>query len=207
MELNETWQDAKSQCLLPSMCFSGRWEKQDGRTGLWLAETFSDFPLKPLNKIQQNLTGSKILTSSTNLVFFRAGGKNKMTVVAWDIFDFSSETFEFNETWHEAESQRPLPISCFSGRWRKQEGRPDLWLAKTFSASPLKPLNGIQRDLTGSNFSTSSTMFMFSRPIRKNGYPGEYERNKRKCRKGCHQWHDIKEQLHIFGCICIIIFR
>ena len=35
----------------------------------WLRHILT-FPLKPLNGIQPNLTGSKILTSSTKLVFF-----------------------------------------------------------------------------------------------------------------------------------------
>ena len=39
-EFNETWQEARSQRPLPSLCFSGRSEKQDGHPGLWLAETF-----------------------------------------------------------------------------------------------------------------------------------------------------------------------
>ena len=39
-EFNETWQEARSQCPLPNLCFTGRSEKQDGRPGLWLAETF-----------------------------------------------------------------------------------------------------------------------------------------------------------------------
>ena len=38
-EFNETWQEARSQCPLPSLCFSGRSEIQDGCPGLWLAET------------------------------------------------------------------------------------------------------------------------------------------------------------------------
>ena len=41
----------------------------------------------------------------------------------------------------------------------------------TFSTSPLKPLNGIQRNLTGSKISTSSTMFVFFGPIRKTRWP------------------------------------
>ena len=53
-EFNETWQEARSQLPLQSLCFSGWSEKQDGRPGLWLAETFSTSPLKPLNRIQQN---------------------------------------------------------------------------------------------------------------------------------------------------------
>ena len=345
-EFNETWQEARSQRPLPSLCFSGGSEKQDGRPGLWLAETFSTSPLKPLNRIQRNLTGCKISTPSTKFVFFgpigktrwppwpligwdisdfssetaeqnstkldrkqdlnalyqvcvfRADRKNKMAALAsdwlrhfrlllwncwtefnetwpgskistpstkfvffgpigktrwppwpligWDISDFSSETTErnslkldrkqdlnvlyqvcvfradrknkmaapasdwprhfrllwtaepnstefdreqdlkvlfqvcvfradwknkmaapasdwlrhfwllcrnrwteFNESWQEARSQRPLPSLCFSGRSEKQDGRPGLWLAEIFSTSSLKPLNGIQRNLTG----------------------------------------------------------
>ena len=223
-EFNETWQEARSQRPLPSLCFSGRSEKQDGRPGLWLAETFSTSPLKLLNWIQRNLTGSKISTSSTKFVFLGPIGKTRWPpwpLIGWDIFDFSSETAEwnstkldrkqdlnvlyqvcvfradrknkmatlasdwlrhfrlllwnywteFNETWQEARSQRPLPSLCFWGRSEKQDGRPGLWLAETFSTSPLKPLNGIQRNLTGSKISTSSTKFVFFGPIRKTRWP------------------------------------
>ena len=223
-EFNETWQEARSQCPLPSLCFSGRSEKQDGRPGLWLAETFSTSPLKPLNWIQGNLTGSKISTPSTNFVFFGPIGKTRWPpwpLIGWDIFDFSSETAErnstkldrvqdlnalyqvcvfradqknkmaalasdwlrhfrlllcyhwteFNETWQGARSQRPLPILCFSGRSEKQDGSPGLWLAETFSTSPLKPLNGIQGNLTGCKISTPSTKFVFFGPIRKTRWP------------------------------------
>ena len=223
-EFNETWQEARSQRPLPSLCFSGRSEKQNGRPGLWLAETFSTSPLKALNRIQRNLTGSKISTSSTKFVFFGPIGKTKWPswpLIGWYIFDFSSETAkrnstkldrkqdlnvlyqvcvfqadrknkmaalasdwlrhfrlllwkrstEFNETWQEARSQRPLPSLCFSGRSEKQNGRPGLWLADTFSTSPLKPLNGIQRNLTGSKISTSSTKFVLFVPIRKTKWP------------------------------------
>ena len=67
---------------------------------------------------------------------------------------------EFDETWQEAIFQRPLPSLCFSGWSEKQDGGPGLWLAETFSTSPLKPLNGLQRNLTGRNISTSSTKFV-----------------------------------------------
>ena len=219
-EFDETLQEGRSQHPLPSLCFSGRSEKQDGRHGLWLAETFSTSPLKLLNGIQRNLTGSKISTSSTKFVFFGPIGKTRWppwSLIGWDIFDFSSETAEqnstkldrkqdlnvlyqvcvfrgdqknkmaalasdwlrhfrlllwnrwteFNETLQEARSQRPLPSLCFSGRSEKQDGRPGLWLAETFSTSPLKLLNGIQRNLTGSKISTSSTKFVFFGPIGK----------------------------------------
>ena len=100
-EFNETWQEARSQCSLPSLCFSGRSKKQDGRPGLWLAETFWTSPLKLLNGIQRNLTGSKISMSSTKFVFFGPIGKTRWPpwlMIGWDIFDFSSETAERNST-------------------------------------------------------------------------------------------------------------
>ena len=209
-EFNETWQKARSQRPLPSLCFSGWSEKQDGRPGLWLAETFSTSSLKPLNRIQRNLTESKISTPFTKFVFFGPIEKKRWPpwpLIGWDVFDFSSETAErnstkldrkqdlnalyqvcvfsgrsekqdgrpglwlaetfwlllwnrlteFNKTWQEARSQRPLPSLCFSGRSEKQDGRPGLWLAETFSTSPLKRLNGIQRNLTGSKILTPST--------------------------------------------------
>ena len=99
MEFNETWQEARSQHPLPSLFFSGRSEKQDGRPSLWLAETFSTSPLKLLNGIQRNLTGSKISTSSTKFVFFGPIRKTRWPpwpLIGWDIFHFSSETAERN---------------------------------------------------------------------------------------------------------------
>ena len=96
-EFKETWQDARSQRLLPSLCFSGRSEKQNGRPGLWLAETFSTSPLKPLNGIHRNLIGSKISTPSTKFMFFGPIGKTRWPpwpLIGWDIFDFSSQTTE-----------------------------------------------------------------------------------------------------------------
>ena len=151
-------------------------KKQDGRPGLWLAEAFSTPSLKPLNGIKQNLTGSKISMSSTKFVFFGQIEKIRWPpwpLIGWDNFDFSSEThwMEFNETWQEARSQHPLPILCFSGRSEKQDGCFGLWLAETFSTSPLKPLNSIERNLTGSKISTSSTKFVFFRAISKQKWP------------------------------------
>ena len=100
-EFHETWQEARSQRPLPSLCFSGWSENQDGRPGVWLAETFSTPPLKPLNGIQRNLIGSKISTSSTKFVFFGPIWKTKWPpwpLIGWDISDFSSETAERNST-------------------------------------------------------------------------------------------------------------
>ena len=48
----------------------------------------------------------------------------------------------------------------------KQDDRLDLRLAETFSTSPLKLLNGIQRNQTGSQISTSSTKFVLAWPAK-----------------------------------------
>ena len=126
-EFNAIWQEARSQCLLPSLCFSGRSKNK-------MAALASDW-----------------------LRHFR--------LLLWNRW------MEFKETWQEARSQRPLPSLCFLGRSEKQDGPPGLWLAETFSTSPLKQLNGIQRNLTGSKISTSSTKFMFFRLISKQKFP------------------------------------
>ena len=107
---------------------------------------------------------------------FRADQKNKMAALASDwLRHFRlllwNRLTEFNETWQEARSQRPLPSLCFSGRSEKQDGRPGLWLAETFSTSPLKPLNGIQGNLTGSKISMPSTKFVFFEPMGKTRWP------------------------------------
>ena len=223
-EFNETWQEARSQRPLPSLWFSGWSEKQDGRPGLWLVKTILTSPLKPLNRIQQNLIGGKISKPSTKFVFFRPIGKTRWPPLASDwlrhfrllcrnrwtqfkeswqearsqpplpslCFSDRSEKqdgrlasdwmryfglllwncwMEFNKTWQESRSKRPQPSLCFSGRSEKQDGRPGLWLAETFSTSSLKPLNRIQRNLTGSKISTPSTKFVFFGPIWKTRWP------------------------------------
>ena len=175
-EFNETWQEARSQRSLPSLCFSGRSEKQDGRPGLCLAETFSTSPLKPLNGIQRNLTGSKISTSSTKFVFFGPIGKTRWPpwpLIGWDIFDFSSETAERNSKKLDRKQDLNVlyQVCVFRADRKKQDGRPGLWLAETFSTSHLKPLNGIQRNSTGSKIWTASTKFVFYGPIGKTRWP------------------------------------
>ena len=100
---------------------------------------------------------------------FQADRKNKMTALVSDwLRRFQLLWTEFNETWQEARSQRPLPSVCFSGRSEKYNDRPALWLAETFSTSSLKPLNGIQLNLTRSKISTSSTKFVFFQANREN---------------------------------------
>ena len=127
-EFNETWQEARYQNPLPSLCFLGRSGKQDGRPGLWLAETFSTSPLKPLNGIQQNLIGGKISKPSTKFVFFGPIEKTRWPPPASDWLRHfrllcRNCWTEFKESLQEARSQRPLPSLCFLGRAEKQDGR------------------------------------------------------------------------------------
>ena len=125
---------------------------------------------------------------------FRVDRKNKMAAPAFDwLRPFRlllwNRPMEFNETWQEARSQRPLPSLCCSGGSEKQVGCPKLWLAGTYSNSPLKLLNGILRNLTGSKISMSSTKFVL--------YLGQSE--KQECRPGesvkkvalCTQVHNM----------------
>ena len=288
-EFNETWQEARSKRPLPSLCYLGRLQKQDGRPGLWLAETFSTSSLKSLNGMQRKLTGSKLLTSSTKFVLFgpiwkqdgrpglwlaekfwtslmkpltelkkkldrkqdlkvlyqicvfRADLKNKMAspasdwlrhfrLLLWNRWTEFNETWqearsqrllpsfcfwadrknkmaapasdwlrhlrllrwnlwtEFDETWQEARSQRPFTKSVFFGPIGKNDGRHGPWFAVTFLTSPLKLLNRIQRNLTGSKISTSSTKLGFSVWwVNKNYRPG---RSVKKVAH-CTQVHDM----------------
>ena len=136
---------------------------------------------------------------------FRADRKNKMAALASDwLRHFRlllwNRWTKFKETWQEARSQRPLPSLCFSGQSEKQDGRPGLWLAETFSTSPLKTLNGIQRNLTGSKISTSSTILL---PVKFpwipfSGFRGEVENvsaNQRPGRPSCFSDRPEKHKL------------
>ena len=65
----------------------------------------------------------------------RADRKNKMAALASDwlihfLLLLWNRWMEFNETWEEARSQRPLPSLRFFGPIGKQDGRPGLWLAE-----------------------------------------------------------------------------
>ena len=151
-------------------------EKKDGRPGLWLAEAFSTSPLKPLNGLQRNLTESKISTSSTKFVFFGPIGKTRWLpwpLIGWDISDFSSETAEQNSTKLDMKQDLNVlyQVCVFRADRKNKMAALASKLAETFSTSPLKPLNGIQQNLTGSKISTSSTKFVFFGPIGKTRWP------------------------------------
>ena len=101
-EFNETRQEARSQRPLPSLCFSGRLENQDGRPSLWLAETFSTFLWNRWTEFNETWQEARSQRPLPSLCF--SGRSEKKTrwppwlLIGWDIFDFSSETAERNST-------------------------------------------------------------------------------------------------------------
>ena len=140
------------------------------------------------------LDGKQDLNVLYQVCVCRADWKNKMTALASDwlrhfrLLLWNGWT-EFNETWQEARYQCPLPSLCFSGRSKKQDGRPGLWLDETFSTSPLKPLNWIQWNLTGSKIAISSTKFVFSgRSVNKNVRLGRFLKKVAHCTQVHDMW-------------------
>ena len=96
-----------------------------------------------------------------------------LSVVNFHIFNFYSETAEQNLTKLDRKQDINVlyQVCVFrADRKNKMAALASDWL-KHFSTSSLKPLNGIQRNLTGSKISTSSTKFVFFGPIGKTRWP------------------------------------
>ena len=130
---------------------------------------------KELIGIQRNLTESKISTSSTKFVLFRPIGKTRWQsrpLIGCDIFDFSEKSERNSTKFDKKQDLNVLYQVCvLSDQSENQDCRPVLWLVETFSTSLLKPVNRIQRNLTESKMSTSSTKFVFFGFISKQKWP------------------------------------
>ena len=81
-EFNKTWQEARSQSPLPSLCFSGLSEKQDGHPGLWLAETYFDFSPETAERNSAKLDRKQDLNVLYQVCVFRAEKWIKITTLA-----------------------------------------------------------------------------------------------------------------------------
>ena len=176
MVFNETWQEASSQHPLPSLCFSGWSEKTRWPPWPLIGWDIFDFPSETAERNSTKLDREQDLNILYQVCVFQADWKNKMAALASDWLRhfqllFWNRWTELNKTWQEARSQCPLPSLWFSGRSEKEDGYPGLWLAETFSTTPLKPPYGIQGNLIGSKISTSSTKFVFFGPIGKTRWP------------------------------------
>ena len=160
-EWNKTWQEARSQCPLPSLCFSGRSEKQDGRPGLWLAEIFSTYLWNCWTEWNKTWQEARSQCPLPSLCFSCQSEKQYGRPSLWLAETFSTSSLKQLKGIQRNLTGSKITMSStkfvFFGRSKKQDGRPGLWLAETFSTSPLKPLNGIERNLTGSKILTSST--------------------------------------------------
>ena len=83
--------------------------------------TFSTSPLKPLNGIHRNLTGSKISTSSTKFVFFGRSEKQDGCPGLWLAETFSTSLKPLNRIQRNLTGSKittSLPSLCFPGRSR-----------------------------------------------------------------------------------------
>ena len=122
-ESNETWPEARPRRPLPSLCFFGLSEKQDGCPYLWLVDAFRLLLWNRWIKFNETWQEARSQRPLLNLwVFFGGGGdrKNKMATLASDwlrhfrLLVWNHWT-EFNETWQDTRSQRPVPSLCFFG--------------------------------------------------------------------------------------------
>ena len=137
-----------------------------------------DFSSETTERNSTKLNRKQDLNALYQVCVFLADLKNKMAALASDWLRHFwlllwNRWTEFNETWQEARSQRPLPSLCFSGRSEKQDGRPGLWLAETFSTSSLKPLNGINETWQEARSQCPLPSLCFSgRSEKQDGRPG-----------------------------------
>ena len=97
---------------------------------------------------------------------FRVDRKDKMATPASDLLRhfrllLCDRYFEFNETWKEARSKL-LYQGCVFRPIGKTRWPPGFWLAETFSASPLKPMNGIQQNSQEARYQRLLSRLCFS---------------------------------------------
>ena len=99
IEFNKTWQEARSQCPLPGLRFSGWSEKQDSRPVLWLAETFLTSPMNHRTKFNETWQKASSQRPLPSLCFSGWSKKQYGGPGLWlaeTYFDFSPETAERN---------------------------------------------------------------------------------------------------------------
>ena len=154
------------------MNFKISWsEIQDGRPGLWFAETFFDFTATA-EWILTKLDRKQVLNVfyQVCVFFFRADQKSKMAILAFDwLKHFSTSSPQpLNGFWRNDRKQflKALYQVCVFRVIQKSKmaALASDWL-KHFSTSSPQPLNGFRWNLTGNKSSTSSTKFVFFVPI------------------------------------------
>ena len=103
-EFKETWQEARSQRRIPSLCFSCWSVNQDVHPGLWLAVTISTSYLELLIGIYLNLQCNRKqdLNVPSHVCVFQADWKIRMATLASDwlrhFWLLCNSWTEFNDT-------------------------------------------------------------------------------------------------------------
>ena len=128
-EFNETWQEARYQRPLPSLCFSA---DRINKMAALASDCLIHFRLLLGNRRTEfNETWQEAGSQRPLPILCISGwwNKNKMATPASDRLRhfrllLGNRRTEFNETWQEAGSQRPLLSLCISGWWKKTRWPP-----------------------------------------------------------------------------------
>ena len=127
VEFNKTWQEARCQLPLPSLCFSGQFQNEDSGLASVCWDIF-DFS-ESAERNSMRLDRKQDFNILYQLCVFRTIRKTRWPLrplIGWDIFDFSeSAEKELSDTRQKARSQHPLLcLWFFSGRTVNQDSRP-----------------------------------------------------------------------------------
>ena len=117
-EFDETWQEARFQRPLQSLCFFGPIGKIRCQPWPLIGWDIFDFSSETAERNSTKLDRKQDLNVLYEVCVFRADRKNKMATLASDwlrhfrLLHWNRWT-TCNETWQEERSQRPLPRLCF----------------------------------------------------------------------------------------------
>ena len=176
MDFDELWQDTSPQRPLSSLCFcADRKYKMAALASDWL-KRFSASSPQPLNGFWRNLIGSKSSTPSIKFVFFVPIGNPRWPpwpLIGWNIFDFFSTTVEWILTKLDRKQifNTLYQVCVFCADRKSKMAALASDMLKHFSTSSPQLLNGVWRNLTGSNSSKPSIKFVFFVPIRNPRWP------------------------------------
>ena len=116
-EFNETWQEARFQSPLSSLCFSGRSEKTRWQPWPLIGWYIFDFSFETAEQNSTKFDSKQDLNVPYQVYVLGPTGKNNMGALASDwlrhFWLLWIRWTEFNETWQLAGTQRPLPSLCF----------------------------------------------------------------------------------------------
>ena len=125
------------------------------RRPLWplIGWNIFDFSSETAERNSTKLDRKQDLNFLCQSCVFRADrvGKTRWSfwpLIGWDIFDFSFDWIQWYLIGRKIFRNILYQVCLFGPIWKKQDSRPDLRLAKTFSTYPLKLLNRIQRNFT-----------------------------------------------------------